>query len=562
MPRTLVIQLGRLGDVIQTTPLLRELAAGGDVVDVLVLRSTHVALIGFSAVANIVTIPDSLAPLDDAIACGFPQGRIPTEAHELLVDLQLPTYDRVIHASHAPLGCWLAAASPCTNASGRFGGVILDRECLYLGAASVYRVALLKFREQNLFNLVDLTRAIPGVAPHNVPPRLYVNQSAGLPFALPAGRLVALNPGASEAKRCWAAENFARLAEAISVAGFTPVLVGAPSDRELCEQIAGAARVAIPNCAGRTTIPEMTALLARCELVVSADTGAAHLAAAVGTTVLGLYGATAWFAETAPYGNDNLTLQTPLNAPMSAISLDSAVAAAMNRLGRLSDTDLRNELRREKQLAWETSIEPSGPNDPLGGMTYTPVHRAALPDVDVPDEVFGRYLREAFATEFLTSAAIAGVNQMERTQGEGAGSRSACDSFVQILDSMKTVAHLCAGSIRKGIASEESREAATALVTATDRVRELASDPAWKPLSPVIHNLDWQLRMLPQQVPAATLRAHSKAYASAARILRNTDEAYRNGMGQEQNGETSNEYCDLREATRKEEKRGDRCLVR
>ncbi len=34
----------------------------------------------------------------------------------------------------------------------------------YLGAASVYRVALLQFREQNLFNVVDLIRAIPGVA--------------------------------------------------------------------------------------------------------------------------------------------------------------------------------------------------------------------------------------------------------------------------------------------------------------------------------------------------------------------------------------------------------------
>src|ERR1700742_650992 len=136
MPRTLVIQLGRLGDVVQTTALLRELAAAGDTTDVLVLRSAHVALLGFSAVANIITIPDSLKALDDAIACGFPHGQIPPEAHELLADLELPLYDRVINASHAPLGCWLAAAIPCTNPIARFGGVILDRECRYLGAAS------------------------------------------------------------------------------------------------------------------------------------------------------------------------------------------------------------------------------------------------------------------------------------------------------------------------------------------------------------------------------------------------------------------------------------------
>jgi hypothetical protein len=119
MTRTLVIQLGRLGDLIQTTPLLSELAATGDQVDVLVLRSSHTALLGFSAVANIITIPDSLKPLDDAIACGFPRGKIPVEAYELLADLQLPLYDNIINASHAPLGCWLAGAIPCLNLNAR-----------------------------------------------------------------------------------------------------------------------------------------------------------------------------------------------------------------------------------------------------------------------------------------------------------------------------------------------------------------------------------------------------------------------------------------------------------
>ncbi len=73
MARTLVIQLGRLGDVIQTTPLLADLDATGDEVDVLVLRSAHEPLIGFSAVANIITIPDSLKPLDDVIALRLPE---------------------------------------------------------------------------------------------------------------------------------------------------------------------------------------------------------------------------------------------------------------------------------------------------------------------------------------------------------------------------------------------------------------------------------------------------------------------------------------------------------
>jgi ADP-heptose:LPS heptosyltransferase len=257
MTRTLVIQLGRLGDIIQTIPLISELAASDDQADVLTMRPQHEVLLACPAVANIITIPESLKPLDDAIACGFPHGKIPAEAHELLAALRLPLYDRIINASHAPLGAWLAGAIPCANPNARYGGIIRDRECLYLGAPSAYRVAMLQFREQNLFNLVDLIRAALGIAPTRTQPRLYANQSAELPFALPPGRRVALNPGASEIARCWPAEKFASLAEALSTAGFVPLLVGAPSDVELCEKIKSSAHANIQNFAGLTTIPEM-----------------------------------------------------------------------------------------------------------------------------------------------------------------------------------------------------------------------------------------------------------------------------------------------------------------
>lgn len=497
MTRTLVIQLGRLGDIIQTTPLLSELAASGDHVDVLTLRPQHEVLLGFPAVANIITIPESLKPLDDAIACGFPDGKIPAEAHELLAALRLPLYDRIINASHAPLGAWLAGAIPCANPNAHYGGIIRDRECLYLGAGSAYRIAMLQFREQNLFNLVDLIRAAPGIA-------LYANQSAELPFALPPGRKVALNPGASEAARCWPAESFARLAEALSAADFVPLLVGAPCDVELCEKIKSSTRADIQNFAGRTTIPEMAALLARCDLLVSADTGAAHLSAAVGTTVLGLFGATAWFAETAPYGDNHLILQTPLNAPMSAISPDAVFASALNRLGRLSITDLRAELQNQNQSAWETSVQPpSQSGDPLGGLCSRPVHRGSL----TSEELFSKSLRHSFATEFTATIST---------------SRSIGDKrpLEEVLHEMHTVANLCADSIGNPETSCETSAGASALIATMENLRAVAAEPQWHRFSPIIHNLEWQLRMLPPRSPERTFRAHAQAYVSAARILR------------------------------------------
>jgi ADP-heptose:LPS heptosyltransferase len=537
MTRTLVIQLGRLGDVIQTTPLLADLAARGDEIDVLVLHSVHTALLGCPAVANIVTISDALKPLDDAIAFGFPHRKIPALAFDLLADLRLPLYDRAINASHAPLGCWLAAEIPCADPSARYGGIIRAGECLYFGTASAYRIAMLQFREQNLFNLVDLIHAIPGIPTQDAQPCLYANQSPELPFALPRGRKVALNPGASEAVRCWPAENFARLAEALSAAGFVPLLVGAPSDRDLCERIAAAAYVAIPNFAGRTTIPEMAALLARCELLISADTGAAHLAAAVGTTVVGLYGAAAWFAETAPYGNNHLILQTPLNAPMSSISLDSVLAAALNRLNRLSATDFGRELRAQNQSVWETSIRCPDSIDPLGGLLFRPLHRDSL----TPDELFAQSLRRAFAMDFVLPIKTGALNHpvslatesapqtgsagilagSDATQIDRSTTYRCCEpkSLQQIFDHMQTLATLCDQSTRSRSSSTAVEVAACALITTMEKLRALAAVPSWRPFSPLIHFLDWQLRMLPQQSPEQTFRSHEQAYVSAARIL-------------------------------------------
>jgi hypothetical protein len=258
----------------------------------------------------------------------------------------------------------------------------------------------------------------------------------------------------------------------------------------------------------------MATLLARCELLICANTGAAHLAAAAGTTVLGLYGASAWFAETAPYGNDDVVLQTPLNAPMSAISIDIANAAALNRLGRLSITDLRTELRSQNQSAWETSLQPASSHDPLGGMTYRPIHR----DSFTPDELFAQSLRRAFAGEFLTHA-----SPSRRTQLPSVDPQCPHVLLGQILNHMQTLAHECAESTRTRAASSEVGTASSALIAAMERLRELSDEPVWKRFRPVIHNLDWQLRMLPQQSPEATFRSYGQAYASADRILKNTN---------------------------------------
>jgi hypothetical protein len=63
------------------------------------------------------------------------------------------------------------------------------------------------------------------------------------------------------------------------------------------------------DATGQTSLPELAEILARCRAVVGADTGPLHLAAAMGTSVVGWYFARARVHETGPYGTGHVVWQ-------------------------------------------------------------------------------------------------------------------------------------------------------------------------------------------------------------------------------------------------------------
>jgi heptosyltransferase I len=102
---------------------------------------------------------------------------------------------------------------------------------------------------------------------------------------------VVLLPGAGKRGKIWPSAKFAALARAI---GPRALAVWGPGERPLAE--ATGARVAPP-----TSLRELAWILQRAELVIGGDTGPLHLAAALGTRVIGLYGPTdPW--RNGPYG--------------------------------------------------------------------------------------------------------------------------------------------------------------------------------------------------------------------------------------------------------------------
>ncbi|MCI0336458.1 MAG: lipopolysaccharide heptosyltransferase II [Acidobacteria bacterium] len=117
--------------------------------------------------------------------------------------------------------------------------------------------------------------------------------------------LIALNAGATNSRaKCWPEDRFAALAERlIKELNARIILIGAASERDYAERVMEQVktRCAI-NLAGRTSMAELIGLLDACDLLVSNDTGPAHIAAALGRPTLTIFGPTNEF-ETAPTGS-------------------------------------------------------------------------------------------------------------------------------------------------------------------------------------------------------------------------------------------------------------------
>ncbi len=107
----------------------------------------------------------------------------------------------------------------------------------------------------------------------------------------------------SHVLRNWRPEFYAALANHASRAhGMRVILCGGPSavERAMAGAIGAAAAVPLIDQVGKDTLPELLALLARADVLLSPDSGPAHMATMVGTPVIGLYAATN-STRTGPY---------------------------------------------------------------------------------------------------------------------------------------------------------------------------------------------------------------------------------------------------------------------
>ncbi len=104
-------------------------------------------------------------------------------------------------------------------------------------------------------------------------------------------RLVMFQPGARYWFKAWPAERYAALADRLTTRVGCRILIGGHAqERAVAEEIAARARSKPVVLAGRTTVLQHAAILKRCALFVGSDNGPMHMAAAVGTPVVALFG--------------------------------------------------------------------------------------------------------------------------------------------------------------------------------------------------------------------------------------------------------------------------------
>ena len=158
-------------------------------------------------------------------------------------------------------------------------------------------------------------------------------------------RLIGLNPGSTYggAKR-WLPERFADVADRLASSHSARiVIVGAAGEEILGQTIAGAMRTKAIVLSGRTSIRELMAVVQRCHLFLTNDTGPMHIAAALGVPVVAIFGPTN-SRTTSPWGDAHRIVRRPVECSpcllrecpidhrcMTHISVDDVYQAAVEQ---------------------------------------------------------------------------------------------------------------------------------------------------------------------------------------------------------------------------------------
>ena len=339
-PRILIWKLSALGDVLLSTPSLRAVRRQ--------FPKAHITLIVGRAAAELVA---RCPYLDELIVYDPRRKDRGVRGHwALLKKLRAGAFDLSIdlqNSRRTHLLAWLAGIPVRIGYARKWGrllnrGIRLPRVVLAPIAHQQYLL-----RQAGLTVDGDALEIWPSAQEDARAQALVGSRADGAP-------VVGVHPGGSgrwKTKR-WDLDRWAQLCEALAQRQVRVIVTGGPEERGLWEALTGAMRARPVNAIGQTSLLELACLIKRCDVFIAHDSSTLHLAAAVGTPTVALFGPTDPARHLPPRFAGQVikkdvfcspcystTCRTITHACMKRIAVDDVLTAV---LGQLAERELSN----------------------------------------------------------------------------------------------------------------------------------------------------------------------------------------------------------------------------
>ncbi len=311
--RVLLLNLTRLGDLLQTQPVISALANQGFKVELICLEN-------FAAATPLLRDLSAVHPLPGASLLALTKKQWPEAVNNLhkwkAAMKPLKKGDQIINLTPSLSSRLLASFLRHQTET---KGFTLDPYgfSLYSNDWAVYLQAASACRGSSPLNLMDVFARVAETGPIQTFSLALPDQQAQAwaqdrQKQAPAvcDGLVAFQLGASNEIRRWPTSFFATLGTLLwQEKQLCPVLVGSQSEKQLAENYKQATQAPVLDLCGQTSLPQLGAILKQCRFLVTNDTGTMHLAAGLGVPVLALFLATAQPWDTGPYQENSFCLE-------------------------------------------------------------------------------------------------------------------------------------------------------------------------------------------------------------------------------------------------------------
>ncbi len=320
MKEILIINLTRMGDLLQTTPLMAGIKSKYPDSRITILVSS-----AFTEVCKGIPYIDDLMDFDmKGYFLRLKEGKHSLIENYRILDTLVNSinhkeYDLAVNVTHSSVSAVLVSLIRAKEVRGFTISSEGHRVIKHPWVRYFFNV--IPNRNYNPFHIVDMYLKIGDVKPatrglvYNVSEEdeLKAEQILSKEGVHENDVLVGFHLGASRDEKTWPVSSYAELADMIHEKfGARILLFGTPGEADLAAEFEKCAKTRPVNLVGKTGVGELAGVLKKCRLFISNDTGPLHVATLAGTKVIDISMANVHFRETGPYGEGHYVIQADL----------------------------------------------------------------------------------------------------------------------------------------------------------------------------------------------------------------------------------------------------------